>query len=538
MEYIVKQNLLLMKRAVIIFIVIILVVFLGCEKMYKEDDLNVYTISSANELDNLTAGLYYSLANTYFSSAEGLFGNSDDVVLNSLYSPLDLIETIYTNYYKTVSCANDLLKKSNDLGKNKQVTNLLGEIYFIRAYCYYTLARCFGNPPLVFNTDISYVIERPDYVAVYDSIEADLKRAIAFLPASFNESRVKYITPHRGTAKALLAEVYLTRGSYPLKDASAYRKAWLIAGEVIDSSAYYNFELAPDFANLWDGRHDMNSESVFSLFCLTRTQWSWAKWDTIYRTKSDSLADLLKYKNVLIVGPGAPFGGGFTGVKFFNTFPQCYRKENTYQSRQLKLVPTNIVDTDYYNGDTFTFFRYIKDTFMYYKIKTVNDVPMKKYYSAVDSMETLSGWRSPINITTFSGNYYTGNVYYILRYAHTLLTFAEAKARDGQLDAAAFEAVNKIRRRANHVDLNSPSKYDLNPGMESIAFIDSVVCERAYEFCGEPGNRWFDIVRTEQVSKIPNLVSPLHSFPIPFNRSTNFFDLPSIDKNLNPGLYN
>jgi starch-binding outer membrane protein, SusD/RagB family len=538
MEVVVKLNLLLMKKASILLIGIILVVLQGCEKIYKEDDLNVYTISSTDELNNLIASLYYSLTYTYFVSREGLFGNADDVVIHpNGKDNLSLIERIYTNYYKTIACANDLLKKSNDLGKSRQVANLLGEIYLIRAYCYYTLARCFGNPPLVFDIDISYVVERPDYKAVYDSIEADLKRAIALLPVSFNESRVKYITPHRGTAKALLAEVYLTRGGYPLKDAAAYRKAWQTAGEVIDSASLYNFDLLPDFVNLWNGRHDMNPESVFSLFCLTRTNY-WVSRDTIYHTKSDSLSYNPKYKNVLIVGLGVPFGGGLTGVKFFNTFPQGYRKENTYQTRQLKQRLTNIVDTFYWEGDTFTHFRYINDTFIYYKIKAVNDMPMKKYYSAVDSMEMMGGSRTPMNISSFSGNYYTGNVYYILRYAHTLLTYAEAKARDGQLDAAAFEAVNKIRRRANHVDLNSPSKYDLDPGLESNAFIDSVVWERAYEFCGEPGNRWFDIVRTEQVGQIPNLLPPLRAFPIPFNRSTNFFDLPPIDKNLNPGLYN
>ena len=58
---------------------------------------------------------------------------------------------------------------------------------------------------------------------------------------------------------------------------------------------------------------------------------------------------------------------------------------------------------------------------------------------------------------------------------HTLLTYAEAKARSGQLDASAYEAVNMVRRRANKVDINSPSKYDLQPGLSATQFADSVV---------------------------------------------------------------
>jgi hypothetical protein len=41
---------------------------------------------------------------------------------------------------------------------------------------------------------------------------------------------------------------------------------------------------------------------------------------------------------------------------------------------------------------------------------------------------------------------------YLFRYAQTLLTFSEARARSGILDDSTYEAVNMIRRRANHLD--------------------------------------------------------------------------------------
>ena len=43
---------------------------------------------------------------------------------------------------------------------------------------------------------------------------------------------------------------------------------------------------------------------------------------------------------------------------------------------------------------------------------------------------------------------------------------------------------------------------DLTTGLSATAFRDSVVYERAYEFAGEFGFRWFDIVRLQLLPKI------------------------------------
>jgi hypothetical protein len=147
-------------------------------------------------------------------------------------------------------------------------------------------------------------------------------------------------------------------------------------------------------------------------------------------------------------------------------------------------------------------------------------MPIKKYYSAVDSIGFYdTGDYGILDLT----QHYTGHEFYLLRYAHTLLTYAEAKARDGQLDATAYEAVNLVRRRANHVDLNSTSVFDLPQGLTTNDFIDSVLRERALEFCGEPGNLWFDILRTEQTPG---------SSSFPTNVTTHFYEIPSAEKSL------
>jgi hypothetical protein len=514
-----------MKKIIVLMIFINAFIF-GCKDVFKEDEINLHTINSADELNDLVAGLYHQFVNAYLGTQQMLFGNADDVVLyKSQYEDQysNEIEYVYSANYVAIACANDLLKKSAGLPKNEQVKNLLGEIYFIRGYCYYILAHCYGQPPLIYDSDISYTVHRPSYAEVYDSIVADLNRAIRFLPSTFDESRIKYETPYRGTAKALLAEAFLDMAGYPAKDASAYNKAWKTAKEVMDSAAYYNYALLPDFVNLWDGKHNFNQEGIFSLYFLVKSH---SKDDSANYTKADSLAYSSLFKSVITIG-SSDYRGGDVGVKFFNNTPDCYRKRNTYQMRQLKWVDTNVRDSFIYDNGTYYFYKQRLDTVEFTSISKPDEMGMKKYYTSVDSMVIIDeNKRIP----------YTGNVFYLLRYAHVLLTYAEAKARDGQLDASAYEAVNRIRRRAHHVDIYSPSKYDLTEGLSSEAFIDSVVWERAYEFCGEAGNRWFDLLRTEQVGKIYELISVNPLFPLPMNKF-HFFDLPDFDKTLNPGLY-
>jgi hypothetical protein len=53
----------------------------------------------------------------------------------------------------------------------------------------------------------------------------------------------------------------------------------------------------------------------------------------------------------------------------------------------------------------------------------------------------------------------------LFRFAHTLLTYAEASARSGNLNEKAYKCVNMIRRRANQLDIHTPSEFDLQPGM-------------------------------------------------------------------------
>jgi hypothetical protein len=83
----------------------------------------------------------------------------------------------------------------------------------------------------------------------------------------------------------------------------------------------------------------------------------------------------------------------------------------------------------------------------------------------------------------------------IIRYPLVLLDYAEATAMAGGAPTGqAYTAINQVRHRAGLPDLT--------PGLGGTAFRDSVVKERAYEFAGEFGIRWFDIARLQLLPQI------------------------------------
>ncbi|HAH23787.1 MAG TPA: hypothetical protein DCL77_08525 [Prolixibacteraceae bacterium] len=129
---------------------------------------------------------------------------------------------------------------------------------------------------------------------------------------------------------------------------------------------------------------------------------------------------------------------------------------------------------------------------------------------------------------------------YLLRYAQTLLTYAEASARSGKLDESAFEAVNRIRRRANKLDIYSPSKFDLSKSLSAEQFIDAVVWERAWELSFEPDGRWFDIVRLNLKDKLPDYrFSNDVPNQVPQQYLTEdwyFYKIPEEDRIINPNF--
>ena len=455
---------------------------------------------------------FYELQDNRFE-----YNCSDESSSVRLYNYGEISETWY-DCYKTITALNNIIVHAEEQGGLiPEVKEILGEAYFLRGYIYFRLARIYGEIPLIKDTEVSYTVSNASFEEIYDFMEQDLKSAIELLPANSNEARVPYSTPHIGTAKAILSEVYLTRGGYPLKQTEYYTKAAEVSGNVIDSASYYGFEILPDFAELWDNQILWNKETVFAMN-YTKSSYN-IPWEWITSNNED----------YFVLGTIIPESGvsNGTGIKFYNTFPKSYRKTMTFYSLFVEPYSTNSI------------FNY---NFLVISEPVQMDLCTPVYYNKFDlrwKFSTASTWNPFNSGQTRSFQKISDNFnLYIYRFAQTVLTFAEAKARSGQLDEQSYEAVNIIRRRAHHVDLYSPSVYDLTPGLSVQQFTDSVVWERAWELCAEPEGRWFDLVRLEMVEDMSSLrdENDRLDYPDIITKDFYFLPIPESEIELNPNL--
>jgi hypothetical protein len=430
------------------------------------------------------------------SGAIRAFYKSD---LNYNVTLSEFMNKSYKDFYKAIISQNYILCQFKDqASSNDSLNSLLGEIYYLRAYTYYRFTRFFGMVPLITDLEVDYRVKRATFREIYDQIESDLLQAIQLLPESTLSARNPYITPCQGSAIALLSEVYLTMGGYPLHDINKYTLSAKYAKEVIENASEYGFGLVDDFADLHKLKSGVNHEMVSVVY-----------YSAVYNPNLFKPGYQVSFPTNEL---SAFYRNALTEVQFFNNFPEGYRKDCTY-SRAHEIYRWDTTKKEFISG-------------------TANPI------------KTTSNYRIELkNSTLFDSEYYQGKedfYIYILRYAHTLLAYAEASARAGNIDAMSYEAINQVRRRANKLPINTPSKFDLLEGLTANEFIDSVVWERAWEFTGEAEGRWFDLLRLEMVGRLNELRDP-HEAPPLYDgilKGEYFFPIPEDDIFLNPNLAN
>jgi hypothetical protein len=417
---------------------------------------------------------------------------------------------MYTCGYGAIKQANVIIQNidkfvepvDNPQLLNDQKNRALGEAHFIRALAYYNLVRMCNEIPLVTDyLSVNYELKKSPAADVYALIVEDLTLAETLLPAKFStapnlsslEQSTLYARPTSGSAKALLASVYLTMAGYPVKDNTKYALAAAKAKEVIDNEAAYGYSLMANYADLWKFVNNINSETVFGLY-YNHVVGDWSDNGT---WANGNMCCPLSYK------PG-DFGGWddlFAELTFFKEFPSGPRKNATFLT-QARKTPT----------DTLWHWQYWATKHPYYK--KFLDIP---------------GWDE--NNANAYFDWWSSRSVMVIRYAEVMLVYAEAKAMSGGPDALAYTCVNRVKSRAGLPDLT--------PGLTATAFRDSVIMERKWEFAGnEPCARWMDMVRTETVESATAKRDP-KEIPLvskPPTKDNYFAPIPSLDRVLNPNL--
>lgn len=113
----------------------------------------------------------------------------------------------------------------------------------------------------------------------------------------------------------------------------------------------------------------------------------------------------------------------------------------------------------------------------------------------------------------------------VIRFAELLLLLAEAENEVNGPTAAAYDAVNQVRRRVGMPEVS--------PGLTQDAFREEVIHERRIEFCFE-GLRWFDLVTLGIADERINGLNTLERAYIPGTQER--FPIPEGEIDLNPSL--
>jgi tetratricopeptide (TPR) repeat protein len=333
---------------------------------------------------------------------------------------------------------------------------MYGEVYFLRAYYYFTLVKLFGGVPLFVDKrlDVSAnaTLTRATPAAVYAAIEADLNNAISVLPTVQTQQgrATKY------AAEALLGKVLL----YEKK----YSAAAPVLQSIIDANA---FTLVANFDSIFVKSGENGPESVFEIQYSNASPYY--QWSNQLQGQGNYMVQQVGVRNMSGT-PDMPYAPGWSTnlptVDLYNAYePGDQRREGTlfdpaaYAAANPQFKVTYEVapyeNTGYYSN------KYL---------------PRKGQTSGQPELNYLNNFRT-------------------IRYAEVLLMAAEAYNQTGN-DAKAQQYLNQVRRRAFMV---TDASHDITSTGTNL--YTDILKERRLELAME-GDRFFDLVRTGQAATV------------------------------------
>ena len=414
--------------------------------------------------------------------------------------------------YASLARANDAIEKmqENPAGVSEQTrSRVIGEAKFLRAYYLNYAVQIWGPVPVITSSDGGTNAVRNSENEVFTQIVKDLEDAAERLPERSEQSLNDVGRATRGAALAALAKVYLTWAQVDdeLTDEQRHEyfdKSAQYAQQVIDSNEY---SLEEDFYNNWNNQNRNGKESIFAI--------------QFYMGSSTREGDASGNNHL------------------------CHCSFSTSYSVSLPHIapgPDNTVEDSYLEGDqrkavsfadslwrpsTQSWFHFYYDA----DGDGIRESGFSRYnkYIDHDSPETSAADRAMNR--------------QVIRLAEVYLVLAEAvNERDGRPDQQAYDAFNKVRRRAFREDINATSAqaHDLETGLDYEGFKNAVIQERSWEFTLEQKHlldlkRWKILVKTIKNSPLAKNFPDYNKQTIDFKHYR--FPIPQAQRTVNPNLW-
>jgi hypothetical protein len=474
-----------------IYIILLTAAFgmVSCENYLNTEPIDKISIkqyyTDETGLTQALAGVYDPLAweplygNDFFlrinvCTDEGFYARSfqtTGVEVNN-YDPTNVtINNIWAYCYMGINRANDLIANIN-LPKMDETKRqiILGEALFLRGYYHFLLVSNFENVPLLLSPTTSpedVFVSQATPKAVYDQILKDMTEAegkVATATSLGYSSRVS-----KTAVQGILARVCLYMAGYPLNETAKYTDALAWAKKVESSGEHalntsYNAALsqAPFFTNSAYSQIFINhAQDIYSV--------KESMWEIEFKGNRLSSGDLETGRlgnTAGITTQNEKIGYCYGFVRGTARLYKAYREGDL--RRDWVLTPFT------YNNLT--------------GAKT-------KITSTTGYGRDFAKWRREFELSSPKNKNHGPINFPVLRYADVLLMIAEAENQVNGPTLAAYEAINKVRRRGYGLSIATPSMVaDLSSGLSKNDFQLAIENERMLELCFE-GTRRFDLIR-------------------------------------------
>ncbi|HSH25110.1 MAG TPA: RagB/SusD family nutrient uptake outer membrane protein, partial [Massilibacterium sp.] len=370
----------------------------------------------------------------------------------------------YSALYKSVRRANIVIEKVPEITMDEELKiRYIAEARCLRALYYFQLVKAFGDVPMVTSAYPPANLSRTNKDEIYDDIIiTDLEFAIENLPEKneYASSDVGRVT--KGTARTLLADVYLFRNDFI--------NAELYALQVIQSLQY---SLEPDFSAAFSLQGQHGTESILEIGALPEEN---------ITLGGNQYANTQGVRGI----PNRGWGFNRPSIDLINSFETGdIRKDATI------IFLGEILDGITILGDEST-----PDTTYTDETKTViKEIETYNQKVWVPGSTTIEEWGYNVRI---------------YRYAEVLLIAAEALNENGK-PALALDYLNEVRERAGLTDYEILDKTQLR---------EQIWKDKRSELALE-GKRYFDLIRQGRAGDVLGslgFVSGKHELlPIPQN---------------------
>lgn len=264
----------------------------SCKKQLEEavpqDVLSAASLSNPNALVTLYFGVYSQLR-SYNSTlfvlgemrseiwADGLFTESLDGGYQTLYDQnISALNVPYSNwggFYSLIYQINNTIQylTATTVVPDATKNQYLAEMYGIRAYIYYTMAKTWGSVPLITKTMSSIKTTAQTYIArtpvdsVFLQIKSDIEQSLSLYNGNYTIPAGKRVYWNAIASLVLKADVYLWTGTLRSGGNADLTTAETVL-QTVENLQSPTLTLDANYANIFDpSKKANNPEIIFAL---------------------------------------------------------------------------------------------------------------------------------------------------------------------------------------------------------------------------------------------------------------------------------